>query len=181
MRVHLGDPEIFCAMIGHRFTWAVHQPLQVLHVSATDTTIRHQNQDALDDFDASSGNHANHNGNSSAHRPKTVRMTEQGNPPKSAGAGDAAAGIPFYEKQRQHLKELIARKRALEKRLVLVPDAPGLLEKRLTNCHRPRKKSQSITRRPSTWRTPPRGISLRGSTAIPRALGMPLRPGGRRD
>ena len=30
----------------------------------------------------------------------------------------AAAGIPFYEKQRQHLKEMIARKRALEKRMV---------------------------------------------------------------
>jgi hypothetical protein len=40
------------------------------------------------------------------------------------GTGDAntasssAAGIPFYEKQRQHLKELIAKKRALEKKLV---------------------------------------------------------------
>lgn len=45
---------------------------------------------------------------------------------KSAGpngtSGDtntsSAAGIPFYEKQRQHLKELIARRRALEKKLV---------------------------------------------------------------
>jgi len=44
---------------------------------------------------------------------------------KSAGANgssdtasSSAAGIPFYEKQRQHLKELIARRRALEKKLV---------------------------------------------------------------
>ncbi|KAK3904317.1 histone acetyltransferase subunit NuA4-domain-containing protein [Staphylotrichum tortipilum] len=29
----------------------------------------------------------------------------------------SAAGIPFYEKQRQHLKELIGRRRALEKKL----------------------------------------------------------------
>ncbi|KAK0632130.1 histone acetyltransferase subunit NuA4-domain-containing protein [Immersiella caudata] len=50
-------------------------------------------------------------------------MTEQNNPPKSAGANDAAAGIPFYEKQRQHLKELIARKRALEKRLAAQEEA----------------------------------------------------------
>lgn len=46
------------------------------------------------------------------------------NPPPPAGgpmmhAGNtAAAGIPYYEKQRQHLKEMINRKRALEKRLV---------------------------------------------------------------
>ena len=46
--------------------------------------------------------------------------------PKPAGpnaasgdaAGSSAAGIPFYEKQRQHLKELISRRRALEKKLV---------------------------------------------------------------
>jgi chromatin modification-related protein EAF6 len=43
-------------------------------------------------------------------------------PPVKAGTanGDATAGVPFYEKQRQHLKELIARRRALEKRLVSV-------------------------------------------------------------
>jgi chromatin modification-related protein EAF6 len=43
--------------------------------------------------------------------------------PKSAPAGNeaAAAGIPFYEKQRQHLKELITKRRLLEKRLVSEP------------------------------------------------------------
>ncbi|KAL2259389.1 hypothetical protein VTK26DRAFT_6963 [Humicola hyalothermophila] len=35
----------------------------------------------------------------------------------SSSSAAASAGIPFYEKQRQHLKELITRKRALEKRL----------------------------------------------------------------
>ncbi|KAK3341199.1 histone acetyltransferase subunit NuA4-domain-containing protein [Lasiosphaeria hispida] len=47
-------------------------------------------------------------------------------PAKLAGAGandTAAAGIPFYEKQRQHLKELIARKRALEKRIATQEDS----------------------------------------------------------
>ncbi|KAL1856287.1 hypothetical protein VTK73DRAFT_8408 [Phialemonium thermophilum] len=38
-------------------------------------------------------------------------------------AGDAAAGLPFYEKQRQHLKELIAKRRALEKRLAAQEEA----------------------------------------------------------
>ncbi|KAK0618499.1 histone acetyltransferase subunit NuA4-domain-containing protein [Bombardia bombarda] len=43
-------------------------------------------------------------------------MTENA-PSKSGGVGDGSAGIPFYEKQRTHLKELISRKRALEKRI----------------------------------------------------------------
>jgi len=56
-------------------------------------------------------------------------MTENltsGSGTKSAGtngpggdtAASSAAGIPFYEKQRQYLKELIARRRTLEKKLV---------------------------------------------------------------
>lgn len=51
-------------------------------------------------------------------------MTE--NAPPSAGGGASvagsntgpAAGIPYYEKQRQHLRQMITRKRELEKRLV---------------------------------------------------------------
>ncbi|KAK0731256.1 histone acetyltransferase subunit NuA4-domain-containing protein [Lasiosphaeris hirsuta] len=52
-------------------------------------------------------------------------MAENATPkPAGAGANDtAAAGIPFYEKQRQHLKELIARKRALEKRIATQEDS----------------------------------------------------------
>lgn len=34
------------------------------------------------------------------------------------GTADGAAGIPYYEKQRQHLKELLNKKKLLEKRLV---------------------------------------------------------------
>ncbi|KAL0474502.1 histone acetyltransferase subunit NuA4 domain-containing protein [Neurospora intermedia] len=34
------------------------------------------------------------------------------------GAADGAAGIPYYEKQRQHLKELLNKKKLLEKRLL---------------------------------------------------------------
>jgi chromatin modification-related protein EAF6 len=45
-------------------------------------------------------------------------MAENVPPKTGATNGDAAAGIPFYEKQRQHLKELITRKRALEKKIV---------------------------------------------------------------
>ncbi|KAK1755117.1 NuA4-domain-containing protein [Echria macrotheca] len=49
-------------------------------------------------------------------------MTENGasKPPPS---GDAAAGIPFYEKQRSHLKELITKRRAIERRLAMQEDA----------------------------------------------------------
>ncbi|KXX73270.1 Chromatin modification-related protein eaf6 [Madurella mycetomatis] len=51
---------------------------------------------------------------SSAPKPAaaTANYVEGASAPSSA-----AAGIPFYEKQRQHLKELIARKRMLDKRL----------------------------------------------------------------
>jgi hypothetical protein len=126
----MADPAVFCALIGHRLTHqhdrAVHKPLQVLHVSViVDNAIRHRNRDALDNAETASdcATLQQPNGNFTGHKPKTVRMTEQNNPPKSAGASDAAAGIPFYEKQRQHLKELIARKRALEKRLVQLPSS----------------------------------------------------------
>ncbi|CCC11578.1 unnamed protein product [Sordaria macrospora k-hell] len=34
------------------------------------------------------------------------------------GTTDGAAGIPYYEKQRQHLKELLNKKKLLEKRLL---------------------------------------------------------------
>lgn len=46
-------------------------------------------------------------------------MTEEA-PAKAATApnGDAAAGVPFYEKQRQQLKELISKKKALDKKIV---------------------------------------------------------------
>jgi chromatin modification-related protein EAF6 len=49
--------------------------------------------------------------------PPTTNPTGSASAAGSA-AGNAAAGLPYYEKQRQHLKEMIARKRALEKRLV---------------------------------------------------------------
>ncbi|KAL2023476.1 hypothetical protein VTK56DRAFT_2472 [Thermocarpiscus australiensis] len=40
----------------------------------------------------------------------------------AAAAAAAGAGIPFYEKQRQHLKDLIARRRALEKKLAALEE-----------------------------------------------------------
>ncbi|KAK3394412.1 histone acetyltransferase subunit NuA4-domain-containing protein [Podospora didyma] len=50
-------------------------------------------------------------------------MTE--NAPQKAGSNgpDATNSIPFYEKQRQRLKELIARKRTLEKKLNMTEDS----------------------------------------------------------
>ncbi len=44
-------------------------------------------------------------------------MTEN-NAPKGVSAKEAVAGVPFYERQRQHLKELISKRRLLEKRIV---------------------------------------------------------------
>ncbi|KAK3337431.1 histone acetyltransferase subunit NuA4-domain-containing protein [Cercophora scortea] len=37
--------------------------------------------------------------------------------PSKSGGQDGPTGIPYYEKQRHHLKDLIARRRALEKRI----------------------------------------------------------------
>ncbi|KAK3382331.1 chromatin modification-related protein eaf-6 [Lasiosphaeria ovina] len=51
-------------------------------------------------------------------------MAESAPPNKAGnGAADATASGPFYEKQRQRLKELIARKRTLEKRIALQEDS----------------------------------------------------------
>ena len=38
--------------------------------------------------------------------------------PTAAGAGGGDAGMPFYEKSRAKLKELLAKRRNLEKQLV---------------------------------------------------------------
>jgi chromatin modification-related protein EAF6 len=47
-------------------------------------------------------------------------MTEATSANASSGdtANSSAAGIPYYEKQRQHLKELIFKRKQLEKKLV---------------------------------------------------------------
>lgn len=45
-------------------------------------------------------------------------MAENVAPKAAATNGDSAAGLPFYEKQRQHLKELLAKKRNLDKKIV---------------------------------------------------------------
>lgn len=42
----------------------------------------------------------------------------ENNAPTTGANGDVPAGVPFYEKSRQHLKELLARKRMLERTLV---------------------------------------------------------------
>lgn len=55
--------------------------------------------------------------NPASSAPKPAAATANGVDGASAQSS-AAAGIPFYEKQRQHLKELITRKRMLDKRLV---------------------------------------------------------------
>lgn len=50
------------------------------------------------------------------------------------GTTDGAAGIPYYEKQRQHLKELLNKKKLLEKRLVRTDVA----------CHKPNQLSNCL-------------------------------------
>jgi len=206
MRLQLGDPGVFCALIGQSLLCQqdgakakMHRPLQVLHASATDTAIaiairRHSvtNSDALNDTAEPSSNHTKlptPSGISTGYKPKIVRMTEQ-NPPKSAGAGDAAAGIPFYEKQRQHLKELIARKRTLEKRLVRTTpgdyESPAPCARKqqcqivlTAKCNRLRRRTQSTRRRRNTSRPRPRGILSWDSTTTPRARAPRLLRGAR--
>lgn len=67
---------------------------------------------------------------SKLHRRPPPNMSENassGGTAKSAGAtgsgggssgADSTAGLPFYQKQRQHLRELIARRKALDRKLV---------------------------------------------------------------
>jgi chromatin modification-related protein EAF6 len=55
--------------------------------------------------------------NSASSATKTAAAAHNGvDGPASAAAN--GGGIPYYEKQRDHLKELIAKKRMLDKRLV---------------------------------------------------------------
>ena len=49
----------------------------------------------------------------------------ENNAPKGVSAKEAVAGVPFYERQRQHLKELISKRRVLEKRIVSASDTPS--------------------------------------------------------
>ena len=134
MRLQL-DEGAFCALIGYRFSFprddgsrTVPRPFQahqVIHVSATEalSTENHPGKAILRDA-LSSKIRSNQcrvqkpHGSSNNGAKAQTKMTENNATPKSAGTGDAAAGIPFYEKQRQHLKDLIAKRRALEKRIV---------------------------------------------------------------
>lgn len=50
------------------------------------------------------------------------------------GTTDGAAGIPYYEKQRQHLKELLNKKKLLEKRLVRLLSPPTNRANRRNTC-----------------------------------------------
>ena len=111
------DSGAFCPLIGHR---SQSQARALWSQADAPSPSRHQplpNQQF----------YATSNSNNKEKRPAETLieqdgdliMTENGAPKTGGTAPDGtAAGIPFYEKQRQHLKELIARKRALEKRIV---------------------------------------------------------------
>ena len=89
----------------------------------TTTTARRGSSVDYFDLDATTDNVPVIKNGSNRNRDSTMAENQA---PKPAGpnaasgdaAGSSAAGIPFYEKQRQHLKELISRRRALEKKLV---------------------------------------------------------------
>ena len=49
-------------------------------------------------------------------------MADNGASGNAGGPGDAPPSIPYYEKSRQHLKELLAKKRQLEKQLAVRED-----------------------------------------------------------
>ena len=108
------------------------------------TSEQQPKADALSSNDTHSSAQARQNPDAAAKTPAPpeMRMTDNG-PAKAGTAGDtaAAAGIPFYEKRRQELKELIARKRALEKRLVCFPFAFPLQNRGTDN--RPPPKPQA--------------------------------------
>ncbi len=53
---------------------------------------------------------------------ESLEEMAENNAPKGVSAKEAVAGVPFYERQRQHLKELISKRRLLEKRIVSASD-----------------------------------------------------------
>jgi len=53
--------------------------------------------------------------------PSNATMAE--NAPPAGGTSGDAPGLPYYEKSRQHLKELLAKRRNLERQLVRLPHA----------------------------------------------------------
>ena len=54
-------------------------------------------------------------------------MAENVQPASGSAGADGQAGVPFYEQQRKHLKEIIAKKRALERQLVSLRTPPSPL------------------------------------------------------
>lgn len=88
-------------------------------------------------------------------------MTES-QAPNGGVPNPGAAGIPFYEKTRQELKSLIARKKLLEKKLAAEEEL--IYEKETESS-----------------RTHPAETSSSASITIPKALPVRRRSGGRRD
>ena len=98
----------------------------------TANTARQQDNSWLDFFDLSAAT-KNLGIYDNSNCTRAAAMTESAAPGvgktngpngNNGDANSSAAGIPFYEKQRQHLKELIGRRRALEKKLVRWAMAP---------------------------------------------------------
>jgi hypothetical protein len=135
------ETGVFCALIGGR------GPVRTLGDSALDPSTRHHPAPIIDrqqqgsSLDFLSLGAGKTKGSSTADSRMTESTAAGGGAAKAAGpngtsdtAASSAAGIPFYEKQRQHLKELIARRRAMEKKLVRIssprPPSPSLCERK---------------------------------------------------
>lgn len=121
--------DAFCPLIGFRQKERIHRNRpSSLRRDATMATVEQPTVPATDVLSSNVTNSStpaqqNHDTPNIPADP-AMKMTDNG-PAKSGAATDtAAAGIPFYEKRRQDLKELIAKKRALEKRLVRHPPPP---------------------------------------------------------
>jgi hypothetical protein len=131
------ETGLFCALIGGRGRiseepWRTFGETAVRHRARphprprppqTTTTARRGSSVDYFDLGAATDNESVIKNGSNRNRDSTMAENQAAKPagPNVASgdaAGSSAAGIPFYEKQRQHLKELISRRRALEKKLV---------------------------------------------------------------
>jgi len=103
-------------------------------------------------------------------------------PPGSASKATATKeipGLPYYEKLRRDLRDTLAKKRLIDRNLVIVVSLSGDMSLLTQSRHTSRNRSSS-RRRPTSKIPPPQVISSRASTTIlkpPQSPHLPVQVG----